>query len=218
MMIGYSCNRNCQSNFQCLVAAINTAVAAGKTGKRAKENSTYKLYIQGHSITTMSESNRNEQRSDKDANDGTTQVVYNQEQLRNITQLCHADHRYFGLTERRAFPFDLLVRSLCPSIVGHNAVKAGLLLCLLGGTPPLSQAVEKEQSIRCNSHILIVGDPGLGNYALHSRSQERINLKCISHCLLYRFIFQERVKCYLPRVNWRHEVCTSGETLRPRQG
>jgi DNA replicative helicase MCM subunit Mcm2 (Cdc46/Mcm family) len=135
------------------VAAINTAFAAGKTGKKAMENSTFKLYLHGHSVTTMSESN---QRGNKKG----SQVVYTQQQLQNITQLCHADHRYFGLTERRAFPFDLLVRSLCPSIIGHNQVKAGLLLCLLGGTPPSSQSTDKGNSIRCNSHILIVGDPG----------------------------------------------------------
>lgn len=135
------------------VAAINTAVAAGRAGKRALENSTYKLYLRGHSVTTMSETNRQQTK--------TSQTIYTQQQLRSITQLCHADHRYFGLTERRAFPFDLLVRSLCPSIIGHNAVKAGLLLCLLGGTPPSAQASEKEHSIRSNSHCLIVGDPGM---------------------------------------------------------
>jgi DNA helicase MCM8 len=50
-------------------------------------------------------------------------------------------------------------RSLCPAIIGHNEVKAGLLLCLLGGTPaPISE----KNSIRSNSHILVVGDPGMG--------------------------------------------------------
>lgn len=90
------------------------------------------------------------------------QIVYTQQQLQNITMLCHADHRCLSLVERRAFPFDLLVRSLCPSIIGHHAVKAGLLLCLLGGTPPAAQSSDRGNSIRCNSHILIVGDPGMG--------------------------------------------------------
>jgi hypothetical protein len=30
--------------------------------------------------------------------------------------------------------FSLLIKSLCPSIYGHELVKAGLLLCMFGGT------------------------------------------------------------------------------------
>ena len=137
----------------CYVDAINSAIARGRTGKYALETSTYKLFLQGHSITTMSE-------SDRISPQEGAQVVYTQQQLRNITQLCHADHRYLGQAERLAFPFDLLVNSLCPSIVGHYSVKAGLLLCLLGGTPPSAQSLDRGSSIRSNSHILIVGDPG----------------------------------------------------------
>lgn len=50
--------------------------------------------------------------------------------------------------------FRLLVNSLCPTIYGHEMVKAGLLLGLFGG----SQA----NHARADSHILVVGDPGLG--------------------------------------------------------
>ena len=137
----------------CYVDAVNSAIAAGRAGKRALETSTYKLFLQGHSITTLSESSN--QRGQKKES-----IVYTQQQLQNITQLCHADHRCLSLVERRAFPFDLLVRSLCPSIIGHHAVKAGILLCLLGGTPPASQQADRGSTIRSNSHILIVGDPG----------------------------------------------------------
>ncbi|XP_057667383.1 DNA helicase MCM8-like isoform X4 [Diorhabda carinulata] len=50
--------------------------------------------------------------------------------------------------------FALLVQSLCPNIYGHEMVKAGLLLALFGGT--------KSESFRGESHVLVVGDPGLG--------------------------------------------------------
>jgi DNA helicase MCM8 len=138
----------------CTVAAINTAVSAGKTGRRAQESSTYDLFLKGHSVTSTSETN-NRRRNE------SSQSTYTQQQLQRIVQLCHADHRYFGQMERRAFPFDLLVRSLCPSIIGHNAVKAGLLLCLLGGTP-VTETSSREHSVRSNSHMLVVGDPGMG--------------------------------------------------------
>lgn len=50
--------------------------------------------------------------------------------------------------------FKLLVDSLCPDIIGHELIKAGLLLGLFRGRENLTA--------RSNPHILIVGDPGLG--------------------------------------------------------
>lgn len=152
----------------CHVDAINTAVAAGRAGKRAlQETSTYKLFLQGHSITTLSEKggrSSSEQQQSSRSHQRNNNNVYSQQQIQNITQLCHADHRCLSLMERRAFPFDLLVRSVCPSIIGHHSVKAGILLCLLGGTPTSLQQQQQDRgnSIRSNSHILIVGDPGMG--------------------------------------------------------
>ncbi|KAI5705663.1 hypothetical protein M8J75_000698 [Diaphorina citri] len=51
--------------------------------------------------------------------------------------------------------FKLLVNSLCPSIFGHEMVKAGLLLALFGGC-------HSTNGSRGDAHVLIVGDPGLG--------------------------------------------------------
>ena len=147
-----SCRPGDMVQIAAVIEAVNTALAAGQRGKRAKETSTYQLYLRGHSISTLSETQNPQTKKSK-----SRQIVYSQEQLQNITQLCHADHQFFGLIDRRAFPFDLLVRSLCPSIIGHNEVKAGLLLCLLGGT----QNSDRSTSIRYNSHMLIVGDPGM---------------------------------------------------------
>ena len=81
----------------------------------------------------------------------------------------------------------MLVASICPTIFGHESVKAGLLLALLGGVtkqgladqsssnastsstsgPPTSSARSATDpsgatSVRGDIHILIVGDPGLG--------------------------------------------------------
>ena len=76
--------------------------------------------------------------------------------------MAHADHMCGPLSMRMAFPFDLLVRSLCPSIIGHDTVKAVVLLGLLGGTPPSSAGLVDMRSgvmIRSNIHCLIVGIP-----------------------------------------------------------
>lgn len=57
--------------------------------------------------------------------------------------------------------FKLLVGSLCPSIFGHEMVKAGLVLGLFGGTPRFIND-KNRIPVRGDPHILIVGDPGLG--------------------------------------------------------
>lgn len=56
--------------------------------------------------------------------------------------------------------FKNIVHSLCPSIYGHELVKAGLCLALFGGTQrKLGGGTVR---IRGDPHVLIVGDPGLG--------------------------------------------------------
>jgi len=58
--------------------------------------------------------------------------------------------------------FRLLVHSISPSIYGHDLVKAGLLLTLLGGVRRTIGGQNQNIFIRGDSHMLIVGDPGLG--------------------------------------------------------
>ncbi|XP_053316387.1 DNA helicase MCM8 isoform X2 [Spea bombifrons] len=55
----------------------------------------------------------------------------------------------------------LIVNSLCPTIYGHEVVKAGLSLALFGGC---QKYVDDKNRIpvRGDPHILVVGDPGLG--------------------------------------------------------
>uniref|UniRef100_UPI00358FB3BE DNA helicase MCM8 isoform X2 n=1 Tax=Myxine glutinosa TaxID=7769 RepID=UPI00358FB3BE len=57
--------------------------------------------------------------------------------------------------------FRLIVHSICPTIYGHELVKAGLVLTLFGGC---QRYIHDNNSIpvRGDPHILVVGDPGLG--------------------------------------------------------
>ena len=55
-----------------------------------------------------------------------------------------------------------VVNSLCPSIFGHELVKAGLILGLFGG----SKRDTNDVAVRCDTHVLVVGDPGLGKSQL----------------------------------------------------
>ncbi|XP_058823295.1 DNA helicase MCM8 [Topomyia yanbarensis] len=52
-------------------------------------------------------------------------------------------------------PLRLMVQSLCPSIYGHEMIKAGLLLGLFGGS-----AIAGNR--RSEIHVLVIGDPGIG--------------------------------------------------------
>lgn len=91
-------------------------------------------------------------------------IGYCQREAKAIMQLNITNSllkKNFFLQEIQAEPnlFRLLVGSLCPSIYGHELVKAGLLLCLFGGCGP---GHKRAVGVRYNSHILVVGDPGLG--------------------------------------------------------
>lgn len=115
------------------------------------------------------------------AGGGGSQDVFSPEELRRIAEIACSDNC-----------LSLLVASLCPSIFGHELVKMGLLLGLLGGTArsysvssdssssgsgssaaalrehssadPDALNENNPQSVRVRSdvHVLIVGDPGLG--------------------------------------------------------
>lgn len=167
-----------------IVRALNSALASGRAGKRAVETSTYKLYVVAHSIVNLTADDgtpgrqiaamqglgtlesvyEHGQNKRQRTGTSTSRMDYTDQQLQQIANIAHADHLMYSISTRMAFPFDLLVRSLCPSIIGNDLVKAGMILCLLGGTPPQISGLESQSgmTIRSNSHMLIVGDPGMG--------------------------------------------------------
>ncbi|KAJ2781936.1 hypothetical protein H4R18_002577 [Coemansia javaensis] len=58
--------------------------------------------------------------------------------------------------------FRLLVHSFSPAIFGHEMVKAGIMLALFGARKRPGAARSGGVDIRSDSHVLVVGDPGLG--------------------------------------------------------
>ncbi|XP_015172942.1 PREDICTED: DNA helicase MCM8-like, partial [Polistes dominula] len=70
--------------------------------------------------------------------------------------------------------FSLLIHSLCPSIYGHEMIKAGLILSLFGGNA-------KRRGLRDHIHVLIVGDPGLGKSQM-LQACSRVSVKGVYIC------------------------------------
>jgi len=109
-------------------------------GKRSKNKSMYLLYIATLGITNT------RAKGSRTTNVGI-EFTYNDYAL---VQEIHSSGDQI---------MKLLVHSLCPSIYGHDLVKAGLLLGLFGGT---NKSQNGALPVRGDPHILVVGDPGLG--------------------------------------------------------
>lgn len=75
--------------------------------------------------------------------------------------------------------YELLTNTLAPEIHGHETVKQGLLLQLLEGNRPSDDRMKSESMDRWTSHILLIGDPGIGKSQLVSAVNKRAP-KCIS--------------------------------------
>nr|XP_017255384.1 PREDICTED: probable DNA helicase MCM8 isoform X2 [Daucus carota subsp. sativus] len=61
--------------------------------------------------------------------------------------------------------FCQILHSICPSIYGHELVKAGITLSLFGGVRKHSMNQNKVP-VRGDIHVIVVGDPGLGKSQL----------------------------------------------------
>ncbi|RLN05670.1 hypothetical protein BBJ28_00014506 [Nothophytophthora sp. Chile5] len=150
-----------------IVKSINSEIHGGRYGKRAQANSLYILYISANSVENSvkvrsycifllfekfhAKSNigcfLRQAGKDKDK---ASDIDFSKEDLEQISDIIN-----------QGDVFDRLVHSLCPGIYRNDIVKAGLILALLGGT---RNSDEKEATCvtRADSHVLVVGDPGLG--------------------------------------------------------
>ncbi|ETV85955.1 hypothetical protein, variant 1 [Aphanomyces astaci] len=120
------------------VKAVNSEVHSGRFGKQAQASSLYVLYIVANSVV-----NHNQAETSKEDT-----AEFSPQDLDAIYTIAHDDQ-----------VFDRLIHSFCPGIYRNELVKAGLLLALFGG------AQKKEDNAvftRSDSHVLLVGDPGLG--------------------------------------------------------
>ncbi|XP_053992875.1 DNA replication licensing factor MCM3-like isoform X2 [Hylaeus volcanicus] len=73
------------------------------------------------------------------------------------------DIRMIKEVTSRSDAFHIISQSMAPSICGHDLVKKGLLLQLLGGQ---RKVVDNGMKLRGDIHILLVGDPSCGKSQL----------------------------------------------------
>ena len=151
-------------------------------GRRVFEKkSTYLLYMEAHSIVQAGQRKRRRQRRRENGGGGVDNNFNadsaNEDAEGNnddqpsagtdkIDSSSFSEKDIFNIANVSLFnnhkPFDLLVASLCPAIVGNHLVKAGLLLALFGGTSSRKMDEKNRVPVRGDLHVLVVGDPGLG--------------------------------------------------------
>ncbi|XP_065178607.1 DNA helicase MCM8-like [Sycon ciliatum] len=142
------------------VAAIVKASGTDEArGRFNKDKCTFLIYLEANSIsnskaTAGSNGGSNSAGTGDNATDPASangpHVQFSAKDLYAIQKIQEEDHL-----------FRLIINSLCPSIYGHELVKAGLALGLFGGTRRFLG--EKNRiPVRGDPHVLVVGDPGLG--------------------------------------------------------
>ncbi|ESO83521.1 hypothetical protein LOTGIDRAFT_207337 [Lottia gigantea] len=113
---------------------------------RSKDKCMFLLYLHVNSVTNLKGNNKSNQNESSNglAMDFSMKELYAIEEIQSEENL-----------------FRLLIGSICPSIYGHEMVKAGLVLTLFGGSNKYTND-KNRIPVRGDPHILIVGDPGLG--------------------------------------------------------
>ena len=94
-------------------------------------------------------------------------------------RLTETDKEYIIELSKRPDIYDLLCNTLAPEIYGHSTVKEGLLLQLFEGNRPSDDTFKSDTMDRWTSHILLIGDPGVGKSQLMAAVNKRAP-KCIS--------------------------------------
>lgn len=146
------------------------------SGKTNRDKATYVMYINVNSIssrtnstnyTTTPNKNKDSTLSTSSAdlstssnNNNTTSSRSSSSSSSNELEFSKIDLEFFNTIKDNNYPFKTIVNSLCPSIFGHELVKAGLVLGLFGGSKKSNDA--NDVAVRSDVHVLVVGDPGLG--------------------------------------------------------
>ncbi|CAN7002305.1 unnamed protein product [Brassica rapa subsp. trilocularis] len=143
-----------------IIGVINNYMDIGGGKSKSKNQGFYYLFIEAVSVKNSKKQSAFENSEDSGSGVQSADVgdLYSFSQ-RDLEFIVKFNEEYGSDTFRR------ILHSVCPSIYGHEIVKAGITLSLFGGVRKHSMDRNKVP-VRGDIHVIIVGDPGLGKSQL----------------------------------------------------
>ncbi|KAI4310727.1 hypothetical protein MLD38_035682 [Melastoma candidum] len=142
------------------VKVINHYMDIGGGKSKSKNQGFYYLYLEALAIqNSKSNSSHHELRNPASDNRAAALLDLFSFTTRDLEFIVKFSEEYEGDIFRQ------VLHSICPSIYGHELVKAGITLALFGGVQKHSLDQNKVP-VRGDIHVIIVGDPGLGKSQL----------------------------------------------------
>ncbi|KAA0044035.1 putative DNA helicase MCM8 isoform X1 [Cucumis melo var. makuwa] len=143
-----------------IIRVINNYMDIGGGKSKSKNQGFYYLYLEAVSIKNSKSQSTPEELQDSNSNARATELLdlfsFSPRDLEFIV-------KFSG--EYGSDVFRQILQSICPSIYGHELVKAGITLALFGGVRKHSKDQNKVP-VRGDIHVIVVGDPGLGKSQL----------------------------------------------------
>lgn len=142
-----------------IIRVINNYMDIGGGKSKSKNQGIYYLYLEAVSIkNTKSQTRGDFQDVDNKAREAEQldSFTFTERDLEFIVKFSE---------EHGSDIFRQILQSICPSIYGHELVKAGITLSLFGGVRKHSKDQNKVP-VRGDIHVIVVGDPGLGKSQL----------------------------------------------------
>ncbi|CAD6271896.1 unnamed protein product [Miscanthus lutarioriparius] len=136
-----------------IVKVLNNYMDVGGGKSRISNQGLYYLYLEAVSVRKS----KSHAVSDKEI---------------QASGICHfqscTEKDDFAVKYRERYGTDVfrrILQSFCPSIYGHELVKAGITLALFGGVQK-NLMDQNKVPVRGDIHVIVVGDPGLGKSQL----------------------------------------------------
>ncbi|KAI6698199.1 hypothetical protein NL676_018318 [Syzygium grande] len=142
------------------VKVINNYMDIGGGKSKSKNQGFYYLYLEAVSVRNSKSQSTTEDSRDTISDARATELFDSFSFTSRDLEFIVKFHEEYS-----SDIFRQILQSICPSIYGHELVKAGITLALFGGAQKHSMDQNKVP-VRGDIHVIIVGDPGLGKSQL----------------------------------------------------